>query len=64
MSKDKTPFKQEALIMSQAMLKARMSEREIAHRFGRSRDRVREMVQGKRRPDQYLVQKLMELARD
>lgn len=50
--------------MSQAMLKARMSEREIAHRFGRSRDRVREMVQGKRRPDQYLVQKLMELARD
>lgn len=50
--------------MAQAMLKAKMSEREIAHRFGRSRDRVREMVQGKRRPDEYLIQRLQELARD
>ena len=60
----KVPFKNEGMRMAQAMLKAKMSEREIAHRFGRSRDRVREMVQGKRRPDEYLVQKLEDLGRD
>jgi predicted transcriptional regulator len=58
------PYQKEGLKMAQAMLKARMSEAEIARHFGRSKSRIREMVQGKRRPDEYLVQRLEGMSRD
>ena len=61
--KNKTPFKAEGEKLGQAMVMARMSEKEVAHRFGKSRARVREMLKGERRPDEYLIQQLKEQAR-
>lgn len=38
-----------------AMIEAKMSEKEVAYRFGKSKDRIRDMLQGKVKADKYLI---------
>lgn len=45
------PFLAEAEIFNQAILRSRLSPREIAYRFGRSEDKIRDMMEGLVKPD-------------
>ena len=38
-----------------AMLEAKLSEHEVAYRFGKSRSKVRQMIKGQVKADEYLV---------
>lgn len=46
-----------------AMLEAKVSEKEVAYRFGKSQEKVRQMIQGKIKADQYLIDGIRKLKR-
>jgi hypothetical protein len=45
------PYEAEAEVFNKAILASRLSPREIAYRFGRPEDKIREMMEGRVRPD-------------
>ena len=45
------PYEAEAAEFNRAILASRLSPREIAYRFGRPEDKIREMMAGHVRPD-------------
>lgn len=45
------PYEAEAAVFNRAILASRMSPREIAYRFGRPEEKIREMMEGRVRPD-------------
>lgn len=47
-----------------AMVEARMSEKEVAYRFGRSRDTIKKMLRGEVKADPYFIQRVRGLSRD
>jgi hypothetical protein len=49
--KAKVPFEAEAAEFNRAILASRLSPREIAYRFGRPEEKIREMMEGRVRPD-------------
>jgi hypothetical protein len=46
-----TPYEAEAEVFNKAILASRLSPREIAYRFGRPEEKIREMMEGRIRPD-------------
>ena len=46
-----------------AMLEAKVSEHEVSYRFGKSQEKVRQMIQGKIKADQYLIDGIRKLKR-
>ena len=46
-----SPYEAEAEVFNKAILASRLSPREIAYRFGRPEDKIREMMEGRVRPD-------------
>ena len=59
----KAPFKREGLELMKAMLEAKVSEQEISYRFGKPRDKIKKMLKGEVRADQYLVDSVRKLKR-
>lgn len=46
-----------------AMLEAKVSEQEVSYRFGKSRDKIKKMLKGEVKADQYLVDSVRKLKR-
>ena len=59
----KAPFKKEGLELMKAMLEAKVSEQEISYRFGKPKDKIKKMLKGEVRADQYLVDSVRKLKR-
>lgn len=59
----KVPYKDEGLQLMKAMLEAKLSEHEVAYRFGKSRSKVRQMIKGQIKADEYLVRAIRKLKR-
>lgn len=45
------PYEAEAAEFNRAILASRLSPREIAYRFGRPEEKIRDMMEGRVRPD-------------
>lgn len=54
----KAPYADEAKVFCDAILRARLSPREIAYRFGRSEDKIREMMEGLVKPDLVILRSI------
>lgn len=59
----KAPFKRHGLELMKAMLEAKVSEQEVSYRFGKSRDKIKKMLKGEVKADQYLVDSVRKLKR-
>ena len=46
-----------------AMLEAKVSEQEISYRFGKPKDKIKKMLKGEVKADQYLVDSVRKLKR-
>ena len=49
--KQARPYESEAEAFNKAILASRLSPREIAYRFGRPEEKIRDMMEGRVRPD-------------
>ncbi len=56
--KAKAPFEAEATVFNQAILASRLSPREIAYRFGRPEEKIREMMEGRVKPDLLILRSI------
>lgn len=54
----RNPYQDEAEAFNKAILASRLSPREVAYRFGRSEEKIREMMAGKVRPDLVIMRAL------